>query len=44
MVIQLQPGDNLNVFLCVRWQSNIQCLSQKTHFLGFLFRKVVQNH
>jgi len=30
--------------LCVRWQSNIPCLSEKTQFLGFLLRKVVQKH
>jgi len=34
---------SLNVF-CVCWQSNIQCLNEKTQFLGFLFRRVVRNH
>ena len=28
----------------VRWQINIPRLNEKTQFLGFLFRKVVQKH
>jgi len=30
--------------MCVCWQSNVQCLSGNTRFLGFLFREVMLKH
>ena len=32
------------LIFCVCWQSNVQCLGEKTQFLGFLFFQVVQKY
>jgi len=44
---QLQPSDNLDMFCVFVGKSEnceIQCLSEKTQFLGFLFRSVMLKH
>jgi len=43
-VIQLLPGDNLNVLCTFVDKACMQHLSEKSQFLSFMFRKVVQKH
>ena len=43
-VVHLRPADNLNALCVFVGKTTYNVEVKKTKFLGFVFRKVVQNH